>query len=387
MHLRSTFQSFLHAGFECSTHRLRNGRRLDLVSSTAHDKFLIQDYQRLTDFGIRTVREGLRWHLIEGERGIYDFTTVELMLDAAQESGVEQIFDLFHFGWPDHLDILDQSFVCAFEEYAAQVARLLRTRGFDRPVIAPVNEISFFSWAGGDRAYMNPFEQGRGSELKRQLVLAGLKAARAVTSELPGTRLLWPEPVIHIVGDAGKAGDDEAAEAYRLSMYEAWDMLAGRLAPELGGTPQTLHMLGINFYDRNEWVNYGRTLERSEPLYRPFHAILLEVWNRYRVPMTVTETGAEDEKRPEWFAYIADEVRQAVALGVPVQGLCLYPILNHPGWDDDRHCNNGLFDYADSEGRREVYQPLAREIERQQLDLIFTEAEKDASPNTVTLAR
>ena len=254
--------------------------RLDLVSSTAHDKFLIQDYQRLADFGIRTVREGLRWHLIERERGVYDFTTVNLMMDAAQESGVEQIFDLFHFGWPDHLDILDQSFACAFEEYAAQVARLLRTRGFDRPVIAPVNEISFFSWAGGDRAtrgfdrpgiapvneisffswvggdraYMNPFEQGRGSELKRQLVLAALKAARAVTSELPGTRLLWPEPVIHIVGDAGKAGDDEAAEAYRLSMYEAWDMLAGRLAPELGGTPQTLHMLGINFYDRNEWV-------------------------------------------------------------------------------------------------------------------------------------
>jgi hypothetical protein len=325
--------------------------------------------------------------LIERERGAYDFETVLPLLDAAQETGVEQIIDLFHFGWPDHLNIFDQVFVDAFELYAAQVARLLRTHGICNPVIAPVNEISFFSWAGGDRAYINPFKQGRGPELKQQLVRAAVKAAQVLIAELPGTRLLWPEPVIHIVGNPEKAGDEDDAEAYRVSMYEAWDMLSGRSHPEFGGSPGVLHMLGINFYDRNEWINYGRTLERSDLLYRPFHLILLEVWNRYGVPMTVSETGTEDEKRPEWFAYIAGEVRRAVALGVPVHGLCIYPILNHPGWDDDRHCHNGLFDYAEANGNREVYQPLASEIERQQLNLISMEAEYYASTNTAKLVR
>jgi hypothetical protein len=51
---------------------------------------------------------------------------------------------------------------------------------------------------------------------------------------------------------------------------------------------------------------------------------------------------------------------------VPVQGICWYPIINHPGWDDDRHCHNGLFDYADEVGNREIHQPLAESILHQQ---------------------
>ena len=56
------------------------------------------------------------------------------------------------------------------------------------------------------------------------------------------------------------------------------------------------------------------------------------------------------------------EVLTAIAVGVPVEGVCLYPIVNHPGWDDDRHCHNGMFDYAEASGRREVFQPLADEV-------------------------
>lgn len=46
--------------------------------------------------------------------------------------------------------------------------------------------------------------------------------------------------------------------------------------------------------------------------------------------------------------------------------VCLYPILNHPGWLDERHCYNGIFDYADDSGSREIYQPLAHELNHQQ---------------------
>jgi hypothetical protein len=52
--------------------------------------------------------------------------------------------------------------------------------------------------------------------------------------------------------------------------------------------------------------------------------------------------------------------------GVPLEGICLYPIVNHPGWDDERHCPNGLWGYADDSGERPIFQPLADEIERQQ---------------------
>jgi hypothetical protein len=53
-------------------------------------------------------------------------------------------------------------------------------------------------------------------------------------------------------------------------------------------------------------------------------------------------------------------------MGIPIEGICLYPIVNHPGWVDDRHCYNGLWDYADDRGFREIYEPLEAEIRRWQ---------------------
>jgi hypothetical protein len=61
------FKSFWQAGFECSTHTLQTGRRLDLVASTGHDRLAERDFARLKTLEILTAREGLRWHLIERE--------------------------------------------------------------------------------------------------------------------------------------------------------------------------------------------------------------------------------------------------------------------------------------------------------------------------------
>jgi beta-glucosidase/6-phospho-beta-glucosidase/beta-galactosidase len=149
-------------------------------------------------------------------------------------------------------------------------------------------------------------------------------------------------------------------------MFEAWDMILGRVHPELGGSEKNIDILGANYYDRNQWWNFGKTIRRSDPAYRPFHQILREVYDRYERPIFVSETGTEDEGRPSWFAYVAAEVRDAISRGIPVEGICLYPILNHPGWDDNRHCYNGLFDYASDDGHRAVYEPLASEIFKQE---------------------
>ena len=359
------FNSFWQAGFECSTHVRKDGKRLDLIASTRHDVLAERDFLRLRNLGILTAREGLRWHLIESQPGFYDFSSALPIMEAAQRQGMQIIWDLLHFGWPAHLDIFDASWVDAFANFAAAFGRLLRNTTGGPIYIAPVNEISFFSWAGGDTTYLNPFAQGRGPELKKQLVRGAIRASEAIRAEAPEVRLVSPEPVIHIVGDPQNPKDVLQAEEYRSSMFEAWDMLTGRAHPELGGKENHLDVIGINYYDRNQWWNYGKTIWRHEPEYRPFHEILIEVYKRYHRPMFVSETGTEGQDRPAWLAYIAGEVRLAIEAGVPLQGICLYPILNHPGWDDDRHCYNGLWDYPSPGGGREIYQPLADELKRQ----------------------
>jgi hypothetical protein len=49
-----------------------------------------------------------------------------------------------------------------------------------------------------------------------------------------------------------------------------------------------------------------------------------------------------------------------------VAGICLYPVLDYPGWDNERTCRVGLFSEADDEGHRGLYPELAAELRRQQ---------------------
>ena len=281
-------------------------------------------------------------------------------MDAAAHCEIEVLLDLFHFGWPDFLDVFSSAFLKSFARFTHAFAKFMRTAPKACRMIAPVNEISFLLGPGGDKACVNPYERGRSTELKKQLVRAAAASCEILLNELPGIRLLSPEPVIHIVGNPLIPGDDIEAEGIASRSFRPGICCRGEFEPVLGGRPEYLDVIGTNFYDRNEWVHQADTpLPRTDPRYRPFNQILQEVWQRYRRPMFVSETGTEGDARTEWFTYICDEVATAINLGVPVEGICLYPILNHPGWEDDRHCHNGLFDYADCDGKRAIHWPLA----------------------------
>jgi hypothetical protein len=93
--------------------------------------------------------------------------------------------------------------------------------------------------------------------------------------------------------------------------------------------------------------------------------MLVETYGRYRKPIMISETGSEGSARAPWFHYVCAEVREAMRRGVPMAGICIYPVTAYPGWDDGRHADVGLFTAPHSSGRREVYVPLAEEIERQ----------------------
>jgi hypothetical protein len=360
------FESFFIGGFECSTHRLRSGKRLDLIRATRHDEFAESDYRLLQEHGIRTVREGLRWHLIEAEPGPFNFSSAAPLIQAARKTGTQVIWDLWHYGWPDEIQIFSPEFVHRFECYARAAAELL-SDNFRAPIVCPINEISFFSWAAGEAGIFNPFAKNRGAEMKRQLVRASIAAIKAMREVNRAILFCHIDPMINVIPE--RPENAAQARAYHLSQFEACDMIMGRAAPELGGSDDFVNLVGVNYYIHNQWTYPGRAgsmLVPSDPRYRHVRDLLQENYARYEKPIFVAETGIEDETRPAWLRYMCNEVYGAMAEGVPLQGLCLYPILNHPGWDDERHCHNGLFDYADDQGRREVYEPLALELARQE---------------------
>jgi hypothetical protein len=357
------FDSFLMGGFECSSHRRKDGRRLDLLHSTQHDVFALQDYEAMVRHGIRTVRDGVRWAGVERSPGAYDWSSFLPQLHAAREAGVQPIWDVCHYGWPEDIDIWTPAFVTRFSAYAAALASLVRDEWFGVPYYCPVNEISFWAWGGGDTGDIGPCARGRGMELKKQLIRATVAAIEAMRDVDPRARFVAVDPVIHILPKTAR--QRRHAENARLAQYQAWDMISGRLMPELGGRPDYLDIIGVNFYPHNQWYLNGPTIWHGDPLYRPLRDILSETYQRYQRPLFIAETGAEGERRVPWLRYVCDEVEAALADGVPLAGICLYPITDYPGWDNDRHCPTGLLGFADEEGRRPVYQDLADEVLRQ----------------------
>lgn len=360
------FKSFLQGGFECSAHRLRPrdgetlGRRLDLIAATGHDKNAADDYSQLAFHSMRTVRDGIRWHLVETVPGTYDWSSFLPMLRAADQIGTEVIWDLLHYGWPDDIDIWSPEFVTRFSAFAAAAAAVVRQSSNAVPFYAPVNEISFFAWGGGDAAYLNPFANRRGFELKTQLARASIAAMKAVLAADPRARFVHCDPVINIVADPSRPWERRTAEEHRQAQFQGWDLLAGRIWPQIGGAERFLDIIGVNYYHNNQWIHGGTAIDNGHPLYKPLRTILIETYARYGRPIFIAETGIEGERRASWIRYVYDEVRAALAAGVPIEAICLYPIISHLGWDDDRPCENGLLSLERSGAQRTIYQPMAR---------------------------
>ena len=364
----SLFRSFFLGGFECSTQRRADGRRLDLIAGTRHDLLAEEDYRQLTEHGVRAARDGVRWHLIETAPGRYDWGAVLPLLRAAERAGVQVVWDLCHYGWPDGLDIFSVAFVERFARYAAAFAELHGEQTGRPPMVCPINEPSFFAWAGGDTRGFNPCTAGRGGELKRQLVRAALAGTEALRRAAPGSTVFAIDPIINIVPRRGH--DPRLVEAHNEGQWEAWDMLAGRAAPELGGHGDAFDVVGVNYYWNNQW------LDGSEPLspfdtarFTPPRELFARAHARYGKRIFLAETSIEGPPRAAWLHYISEEVRGAIQAGVPMEGMCLYPVLSHLGWDEDRYCPNGLFELEPRHGcRRPVHAPLAQELRRQQAE-------------------
>jgi hypothetical protein len=345
---RPLLNSFWMAGFECSCQINSAGVRLDMTAAVQHDVYAAEDYRRLRDVGIATARDGLRWHLIE-RGGSYSWESWLPMLKAARAEGVQVIWDLCHYGWPDDLDFFSAAFVDRFARFCREAARLQLEHTGVPGFYSPVNEISFFAWAA-TRDLIFPYAFGRDGEFKRQLVRAAIASVDAVRSVDPAARFLYPEPLIHNVPPRWRPWNTEPSARQRASQFEAWDMIAGRAAPELGGDERYLDVVGVNFYAANQWeVPGGRKLHwdagSDDPRWRPLHLLLEEVSERYGRPLVIAETSHYGIGRAAWLDEVARECRLALDQGVPLEGACLYPILDRFDWEDPTHWHNsGLWD-------------------------------------------
>jgi hypothetical protein len=345
------------AGFECASHRRSDGSRVDILAETAHTGLAVSDYRLLHQVGITTVREGLRWHLIERERGRRDWSSFYALAEAAELTSTEVIWDLLHFGFPDWVNPFHPDFPKIFADFAADFA----ARNKSGSIYTPVNEISFHAWAAGEVEYMYPYSKGRGRDLKHALCAASIAAITVIRAIDQRALIMAVDPMIAVHPDM-TCQDVQAARILHEAQFEAMDILFGRHHPEFGGSPDMVDIVGLNHYPHSQWIaGQGPMDWQGDKWIRPAK-LIQKICRKYGKPILLSETGCEGDDRPGWFDHISSECMKAAAAGVPVMGICLYPILSHHAWTGERHCPNGLFDGTSS--AREIFMPLLHAIRR-----------------------
>ncbi len=388
------YRSFWMAGFEGADHRNAHGTPLDLVQSNGHLEHLDDDYRRLAALGLRTVRESIGWRLAEPD-GLahgasarrFDFSRALRFAEAAERHGLQLLWTLMHYGRPDDVDLFEDDFAERLAEFAGAAARALRGTAGDAPVYTPVNEISFLAWAISETHMIHPYKreieqrQGEGGayrdigwEAKWRLVRAALHAIEAVRAEDPRARFLHVEPLIHIAPPHDAPELSWRADEIAQYQWQAWDMLAGRLLPELGGSDDALDLLGVNYYHNCQWEMGAGWLEWCDDDRRrvTMSSLMRKVARRYQRPLIVAETSHIGSGRARWMADITVELERARDAGVPVVGACLYPAVDRPDWNDATHWHNsGLWDVivdpADpSFLQRKLHAGYARRLRRAQ---------------------
>ena len=91
------------------------------------------------------------------------------------------------------------------------------------------------------------------------------------------------------------------------------------------------------------------------------------MWNRYGHELLISETAHVGDNRGPWLREVAREAEEMLSDGLPLRGVCLYPILGMPEWHDrEVWTPMGLWDpvcHRDPGGGRLVCEPMLEALQ------------------------
>jgi len=365
----SPFYSFWMAGYECSDKLNVFGNRVDFLNITGHLELIYEDYARLKNFNISTVREGIRWSFVEKQPYVYDFSTVAEMIKAAKAYGIQQVWDLCHFGYPDDLTPLHPMFARRFAALCKAFVEFYRSiNPSETLIIIPINEVSFISWLGGEACGTAPYCNGFGWQVKYKLMKAYIEGVAVLKNLDNNLLILTSEPLVNMAPPEN-ASEKEIVNAAleHQFQFQAADMLCGKICPELNGQPGYIDIIGLNYYYNNQWITgttkfLGWNDEPKDSRWIALSHLINDVYKRYNKPVVITETSHPKEDRPVWIEDVTKQLIEVLHNNIPLWGACIYPIIDRPDWNDliTWH-NSGLWDVVNENGelKRVLYQPFA----------------------------
>lgn len=340
---------------------------IDQFEWTQHNRFWREDFQRVTqELGCKWMRYSIPWHQIETEPGVFDWKWTDERFQFAQKLGINLIVDLVHFGTPTWLPDAfgDTDFPIALERFSRAFGK--RYSGTIRSV-CPINEPLITSFFCGDVGLWPPHGHGLTSytELLSRVSQALVRSVHALRETMPGVEIVLCDALEFARAEIDSCGDN-AELRQRLNedvllrnqrRHVVLDLITGRVDSEhqlrswlVGhGLSQLdlnwflrnaveIDVLGLDYYEHSEMELYAaqpKVRQRVPDKLAGLNATIRDYWNRYHIPVMVTETSCcgEDARREHWLDFTIQDIRKLREEGIPVIGYTWWPLVDHLDWD------------------------------------------------------
>jgi dTDP-4-dehydrorhamnose reductase len=371
----------LWAGVECTVNRVGD-TYADQLERSGH-AVRSKDLERLAALGIRTLRYPILWERTAPQAPDNpDWSWADERMDSLRRLGLMPIVGLVHHGsGPSYTSLLDPTFPEKLANYAGAVARRYPWVSAYTPVNEPLTTARFSCLYG----HWYPHVRDALSFARALLIQcrATILAMRAIRVINPTAQLIQTE-------DLGKTFSTPMlayqAEFENERRWLTYDLLCGRLTSGtpmwdyfvwLGIEPSELEwfsenqtppdLLGINHYITSE-----RFLDQRLTRYPiPFHggngrhayadveavrvcaegvsgprAIMREVWDRYRLPLAITEAhlGCTREEQLRWLNEIWRAAVQARDEEIDVRAVTAWAAFGTYDWNNLLTANSGSYE-------------------------------------------
>jgi dTDP-4-dehydrorhamnose reductase len=360
----------LWGGVECTVNRVYDRYHNQLRRNGHLDRS--DDLDRFAAIGLRTLRMPVLWELAGERDGHHDFTRFDPLLARARQLGLRSIVGLVHHGsGPRYTHLLDPEFAPRLALYAAAVSERYPWVEDYTPVNEPLTTARFSALYG----HWYPHARSPGAFLRALLgqTRATILAMRAIRVRQPRARLIQTEDIAHVASTPLLAYQAEHENHRR---WLSLDLLCGKLDRQhplyryvldtAKVTDDELRwfednacppdIVGVNYYltsDRYldeqltrhpEWSHGGNGKHRYADMHcsalperglRGHRAVLQEVWDRYRLPLAITEVHAGC-RREDQLRWLNDAFRDATAAqrdGVDLRAVTAWSLLGSFDWN------------------------------------------------------
>lgn len=302
--------------------------RQDEVRLIQHDTRLDEDYALLTSIGCVGVRDAARWYITHPAPHRFDWSWIDALVESAERHQLKLYLDLWHYGYPDWMDILAPDAPKHFAEFAAGIAERYPSLRYYCVCNEPTLMVEF----AGMKGKWRPFLKGKvgGDLVRAQVCRMIIEASRQILAIRPDAVLVLPDP-LHSTDKHRLHSDDARPLAEQARVI---DTVLGRRDPELGGAEDLIHIIGLNHY--------------RDTTLPPFHQMILRAQDHWRdKPLWLTETSGPAKggwRQNEWFWWMLSEITIARMLGVDIPVFTWAPVISMFDWViETRQLRNGVW--------------------------------------------